>query len=149
VTTENTDGGRISRRVRIRYLVIGAALGAAWGVNGSLPAWEHAVRLGLLIVVVVPLFALGRRFWFARTGRTDTAASSAHLRGWLIAKLALVLAAFGAQVLLERWMAQPAAAEVVGLTLFASIAVAGPLVHEWLVAGWRRPERAPAHRSTL
>jgi hypothetical protein len=71
VNTGSLGGHRVSRRVRFRYLVIGAALGAAWGVNGDLPAWEHALRLGLLIVVVVPMFALCRRYWFARTGRTD------------------------------------------------------------------------------
>jgi len=136
--------GRIDRRVRIRYLVIGALLGAAWGWNGDLPPWSHAVRLGILIVVVLPLFALGRRWWFRRTGRTDTADSNAHLRGWLVAKVALVAGAFVAQVALERWLTRSASAEVVGLGLFAVVAVAGPMLHERLVVGWRRPARAAA-----
>ena len=131
----------IGRRVRIRYLVIGALLGAAWGWNGDLPPWSHAVRLGVLIVVVLPLFALGRRWWFRRTGRTDTADSNAHLRGWLMAKIVLVAGAFVTQVILERRLTRSASAEVVGLALCAVVAVAGPLAHERLLAGWRRPAR--------
>ncbi len=126
--------------MRLRYLVIGALLGAAWGWNGDLPPWEHALRLGILVVVVLPAFAMGRRWWFRRSGRDDTGASSAHLRGWLVAKVVLVVLAFCLQLALERLLPPTASAEIVGLALCATVAVGGPLVHHRLVAGWRRPD---------
>ncbi len=139
---------RAVRRIRLRYVVIGALLGAAWGWNGDLPAWEHALRLGILIVVVLPLFALVRHWWFRRSGRTDTGASSAHLRGWLITKVALVLAALALQLVLELRLPRAQAAEVVGLVLCATVALAGPRVHHRLVDGWRRPDGRAARLAT-
>ena len=124
--------------VRLRYLVVGLVLGAAWSWNTGLPPWSHALRLGLLILVVPPLFLLARRTWASRRPGFDPTASSAHLRGWVVAKLVLVVAALALQVLLERWLSPTGAADVVGLVLVVTVASAGPLVHERLVTGWRR-----------
>ena len=129
--------------VRLRYLVIGLVLGAAWSWNSALPPWSHALRLGLLLLVVPPLFLLARRTWASRRPGFDPTASTAHLRGWVAAKLVLVVVALALQVLLERWLTPTVAVDVVGLLLVATVAVAGPLVHERLVAGWRRPAGTP------
>jgi len=128
-------------RIRIRYAVIGLVLGVAWGWNSTLAPWSHAVRLLVLILVVVPIVALARRLWFSRKGRIDTGATSDHVRGWLVAKVALVVAALAVQTALEQWMSRSASAEVVGVLLFVTVAGVGPMVHDHLVAGWRRPVR--------
>ena len=64
------------------------------------------------------------------------------MRGWVLAKLALVAGALGLQVLLERRLSVGAAADVVAATLLATSAVAGPLLHERLTAAWRVPSTA-------
>jgi len=61
-----------------------------------------------------------------------------------VAKLVLVVTALGIELLLEEWLSLSAAAEIVALWL-ASRRRGRPLLHERLMAGWRRPSRvAPA-----
>lgn len=130
--------GRIPLAIWLRYTVIGAVLGAAWLWDPALPAWQHALRLSGIIIVAAPLFTVLRNRRLARQGRPDPTATVAHVRGWVLSKIALVIAALGAEVALEqRWHVQ-AAAEIVAVGLFLVAALAGPLLHERIAGGWRR-----------
>ena len=130
--------GRIPLAIRLRYTVIGAVLGAAWLWNPILPAWQHALRLSGIIIVAAPLFTVLRNRRLAHLGRPDPTATMAHVRGWVLSKIALVIAALCAEVALEQRWSVLAAAEIVAVGLFLVAAVAGPLAHERIARGWRR-----------
>lgn len=130
--------GRVPLAIWLRYAVIGAVLGAAWLWDPTLPPWQHALRLTGIIVVAAPLFTVLRNRRLARLGRPDPTATVAHVRGWVLSKVALVIAALGAELALERQWDLQVAAEIVAVGLFLVAAVAGPLLHERIAGGWRR-----------
>jgi hypothetical protein len=99
---------RDRRVLRVRYGVVGVALAVAWVGGSREPAWEHAVRVVLMLVSVGPLL------WFARR----RAARGVDLRkvapGWLVAgaiafKAIHLALAFGVATLLDQLLARQVA----------------------------------------
>lgn len=127
----------IQMTVWVRYSVIGLILGGTWVWRENEAPWVHAIRVVILLVLVAPVIRRVRRRLEKRSGRR--LGGEVRLRGWVAAKLVLVALALGLEFLLEQWLSRHAAAEVVGLCLGVTVAVAGPLLHEQLVAGWRWP----------
>ncbi|HEY3997780.1 MAG TPA: hypothetical protein VGO93_02865, partial [Candidatus Xenobia bacterium] len=127
----------IELTVWVRYAVIGLILGGTWVWQESEAPWIHAIRVVVLLVVVAPVIRRVRQRYGKRAGRQ--LGGGVYLRGWIMAKLVLVVLAFGLELLLEQWLSPNAAAEIVALCLGVTVAIAGPLLHERLVAGWRRP----------
>jgi uncharacterized membrane protein len=128
----------------LRYSVIGAVFGVAWLWNTGVAPWLHALRLVVLVLVLAPLATWFRRRRAARSGHADPMQASAHVRGWVVAKVALVVVALAIEVLLGTWVSRSTSAAVVAVLLLLTVAVAGPLVHNWLAGGWRRPAPAGA-----
>ncbi|HEX3823413.1 MAG TPA: hypothetical protein VHV79_02980 [Mycobacteriales bacterium] len=106
---------------RIRYAVAGLILGATWVWRESNPAWEHALRLAIVLIVIGPLLRLLR-------GRP------AFNWKWLVAKFALVMTGLGTQWLLEQWSSRTAATVTVAIAVGAAVALVGPLLHRPLTA---------------
>jgi arylsulfatase len=132
----------IELTVWVRYTVIGLVLGGTWVWQENEAPWIHAIRVVVLLVLVAPVIRRIRRRYGKRADRER--AGEVHLRGWIEVKLVLVVLALGLELLLEQWLSRNAAAEFVALCLSVTVAIAGPLLHERLVAGWRRPHpRAP------
>jgi len=124
----------------VRYAVIGIALGGAWLWNKGLPPWQHALRLLVLVLVLVPAANHLRTRYLRRRGQQVQ--PSTHLRGLVIAKVILVVAALGAELLFDLWLPLATATTVVAALLAVAVVLAGPLAHEWIVSGGRRPGRA-------
>ncbi|MGI5330659.1 LmeA family phospholipid-binding protein [Actinomadura nitritigenes] len=120
------------RRLAIGYAVAGSAIGGAWAAGGDMPAWEHALRLLLIIVVVPPLVRLARRRLGAR----------GHLPlGRLVAaKVLLIGVALLLDMLLATWTG--AAHVITGVVLSVLVACGGPVLHRAGLAS------APAHEPT-
>lgn len=53
----------LAHRLRVRYLIVGAALALLWIGHGNEPAWAHALRIGIVLVTVRPLVMLSRRYY--------------------------------------------------------------------------------------
>jgi hypothetical protein len=91
-----------ARRMRVRYLIVGAVLALLWVGHGGEPAWAHALRVGLVLVTVRPLVMLSRRYyarhWSSQAGQTRAIAiliavrllgvAAALIAGTLIEQLA-------------------------------------------------------------
>ena len=109
------------------YLIIGLVIGAVWFFRGDAPAWEHALRAVILLVVALPAaqLLLVRRFASSQT--------QVHLRHVriIVAKLTLVAAALIAQVVLEA--AALRASLVVGIGIAVTVATVGPKLHPLFV----------------
>jgi hypothetical protein len=127
----------IELTVWVRYIVIGLILGGTWVWQENEAPWIHAIRVVVLLVFVAPVIRRIRRCYGKRADREH--AWEVRLRGWIEAKLVLVVLALGLELLLEQWLSRSAAAEIVALCLSVTVAIAGPLLHERLVGGWRRP----------
>jgi uncharacterized membrane protein len=142
---ERTAVVGIELTVWARYLVMGLFLGATWVWHENESPWIHALRVVILVVLVAPVIRWVRQRYGNHPGRGMR--SGVRLRGWLVAKLVLVVLAVGVELLLEEWLSRSAAAEIVALGLSVTVAVAGPLLHERLMTGWhRRPGRPLHHR---
>jgi hypothetical protein len=139
---ERTAIFQIELTVWARYLVMGFILGATWVWHEDESPWSHALRVVIVVVFITPVIRWVRRRYANQpsSGR----GAGVHLRGWLVAKLVLVLTALGIELLLEEWLSRSAAAEIVALLLGFTVAIAGPLLHQRLMVGWRRPPRAAA-----
>ena len=140
--TERSAVLGIELTVWARYLVMGFILGATWIWDENESPWTHALRVAILVIFLAPVIRLVRPRYANHPGRGRGA--GVRLRGWLVAKLVLVVMALGIELLLEEWLSRSAAAEIVALCLSVTIAIAGPLLHERLVAGWRRPHPRPS-----
>ncbi|WP_027946817.1 hypothetical protein [Amycolatopsis taiwanensis] len=110
--------------VRLGYTAAGLAIGVAWALGWDRPIWEHALRLLVLVLVVPPIIHLVRR----RTGRT---AGHPPLRHLVVAKVLLVAAAIGLEVLLDHWTSWSALLTALALTI--TVAVGGPSLHHTLL----------------
>ncbi|GAA1906649.1 hypothetical protein [Streptantibioticus ferralitis] len=87
-----------ARILRIRYAAVGVVLALTWMGEGNEPAWGHALRAVLILLIVPPALLLSDR------RLTRAVYESAHPR-WPIARLitvrtAIISAAFGAAYLL-------------------------------------------------
>lgn len=89
-----------ARRLRVRYLIVGAVLAVLWIGHGGEPAWAHALRVGLMLVTVRPLVMLSRRYyvrhWSSQASQTRAIAILIAIR------LLAVAAALIAATLIER-----------------------------------------------
>ncbi|MFE7181461.1 hypothetical protein [Streptomyces erythrochromogenes] len=119
-----------SARKRFAYAAAGAAVGAVWAFGGNTPAWEHALRV-LLVVLCVSVAGrlVGRRL--ARTGRAPL--DRRLFLGLVAAKVLLVAVA-----LLVDWAAGLCFSEPALITagiLFVVVAAGGPALHGRLSHG--------------
>ncbi|MGY4708371.1 hypothetical protein ACXDF8_02160 [Mycolicibacterium sp. CBM1] len=124
--------------IRIAYLIVGVKLGALWLAQGDSSPWQHALRLIVLMAAVMAVTTVVRK-WAARRGR-----HVAHhpIGRFLLAKFAIVALAVAAGLGLESAIANADLWVAVGLA--AVVAVAGPLIHPWLVkADTPEHRRAP------
>jgi low temperature requirement protein LtrA len=123
-----------SPRVRIRacYLVAGLVTGALWVAQHGSPL-EHAVRL-LALMAVVMTVSRAVRWWADRRGRR----LPEHPIGrFLVAKVALVVVALAAAVTLDGVVAHADQWVAVGIGI--AVAMAGPLLHPWLMKHGETP----------
>jgi hypothetical protein len=134
---ERTSLLGIESTVWVRYLVVGLILGAAWVWQEGESPWAHALRVAILLVFVAPVVRWVRQRYATKRGRGP--GIGVPVRGWLLAKLVLVSIALAIEVLLEQWLSLSAATEIAALCLAVTVAVAGPLLHGWLMARERRP----------
>ncbi|AQT75745.1 MULTISPECIES: hypothetical protein [Streptomyces] len=113
-----------SARRRAAYAAAGVAVGAVWAFGGDTPAWEHAVRV-LLVVLCVSVAGrlVGSRL--ARTGRAPLDRSL--FLGLVAAKVLLVAVALLVDQVAGLWFAEPAL--VTAAILSVVVAVGGPALH--------------------
>ncbi|MFB7260371.1 hypothetical protein [Streptomyces nojiriensis] len=117
------------------YAAAGAAVGAVWAFGGDMPAWEHALRV-LVVVLCVSVAGrlVGRRL--VRAGRTPV--DRGLFFGLVAAKVLLVAVALLVDQLAGLWFSEPAL--VTAGFLFALVAVGGPALHGRLSHGTGRPQ---------
>jgi len=123
-------------RVRLSYAGIGLLIGGAWALGWSQPAWQHALRLLVVVLVVPPLMPLLHRF----TRRS--APAHPPLRYLVPIKIGLVAAALGLEVLLQQWT--PWANLMTALALAAAVAIGGPPLHRKLPPNAPPNQRSPS-----
>ncbi|MCX4807773.1 hypothetical protein ACFWWM_12750 [Streptomyces sp. NPDC058682] len=114
----------------LAYAAAGAAVGGVWAFGGDMPAWEHALRV-LVVVLCVSVAGrlVGRRL--ARAGRTPVDRSLFF--GLVAAKMLLVAVALLVDWLAGMWFSEPTL--ITAGFLFALVAVGGPALHDWLSHG--------------
>ncbi|MFE7098923.1 hypothetical protein [Streptomyces erythrochromogenes] len=119
-----------SARKRFAYAAAGAAVGAVWAFGGNTPAWEHALRV-LLVVLCVSVAGrlVGRRL--ARTGRAPLDRSL--FLGLVAAKVLLVAVALLVDWAAGLWFSEPAL--ITAGILFVVVALGGPALHGRLAHG--------------
>ncbi|MFE5721582.1 hypothetical protein [Streptomyces erythrochromogenes] len=119
-----------SARKRVAYAAAGAAVGAVWAFGGNTPAWEHALRV-LLVVLCVSVAGrlVGRRL--ARTGRAPLDRSL--FLGLVAAKVLLVAVALLVDWAAGLWFSEPAL--ITAGILFVVVALGGPALHGRLAHG--------------
>ncbi|MER6318798.1 hypothetical protein ABT237_34315 [Streptomyces sp. NPDC001581] len=112
------------------YAAAGAAVAAVWVLGGDMPAWEHALRV-LVVVLCVSVAgrSVGRRL--ARTGRAtlDRGLFFALVAG----KVLLVAVALLVDWLVGLRFAEPTM--ITAVFLFVVVAVGGPALHGRLSHG--------------
>jgi hypothetical protein len=116
-----------SRAVVVRYAVAGLVLGATWVWHENQPPWEHALRVLVVLLVVGPGLRWLRERVVPRWGRGG--ARRFPWRGWIAAKLTVVLLGVAAEWLLERWVSRTVAATVVAVAVALAVALGGPWLH--------------------
>ncbi|MQS17024.1 hypothetical protein F7Q99_33755 [Streptomyces kaniharaensis] len=113
------------RAIQIGYAVAGAYFGWRWAFVEHGPVWERAARVLAQMAVLSTLVQLAR---WRRRRRTGTVGPlRLPLRSLLLGKLALVVLAAGAGLLLARWTSE--AQLIAGAGLFLAIALGGPALH--------------------
>ncbi|MFI7357883.1 hypothetical protein ACIBTP_28670 [Streptomyces avidinii] len=122
------------------YAAAGAAVAAVWLLGGDMPAWEHALR----VLVVVLCVSLAGRFVGRRLARAGRAPLDRGLFLGLVAgKVLLVAVALLVDWLAGLWFAEPTL--ITAVFLFVVVAVGGPALHGRLAHGPRArrdPEEA-------
>ncbi|MFF0218581.1 hypothetical protein [Streptomyces vinaceus] len=123
------------------YVVAGAVMGGVWAWGSDTPAWEHALRLLVLVVCAAVLMSLAHR----RRARLGRPVDRRLHSGLLAGKVLLVVAALALDQLLGLWVAEPSL--ITAVVLFAGIAAGGPALHRRLSRGGSgepdRPDRLP------
>ncbi|MFE5489426.1 hypothetical protein ACFQ7Z_05610 [Streptomyces virginiae] len=119
-----------SARVPVAYAAAGAAVGAVWLLGGDMPAWEHALR----VLVVVLCVSVAGRVVGPRLARAGRAPLDRKLFfGLVAAKVLLVGVALLVDWLAGLWFAEPAL--ITAGFLFVTVAAAGPALHGRLSHG--------------
>ncbi|ROQ94220.1 hypothetical protein EDE04_0633 [Streptomyces sp. 2132.2] len=111
------------------YVVAGAVMGGVWAWGADTPAWEHALRLLVLVVCAAVLMSLAHR----RRARLGRPVDRRLHSGLLAGKVLLVAAALLLDHLLGLWVSEPS--PITAVVLFAGIAAGGPALHRWLSRG--------------
>jgi hypothetical protein len=137
----NTAPLGIQLRLWVRYGLAGLILGATWVWHENQSPWIHAIRVAIVLLFVGPIIRWVQRRYAARAGRHLP--GGMRIRGWMVAKLVLVVLAIGLELLLRQSLSHNAAAEITALCLGVAVAVCGPLLHRRLTGGWRRPQPLP------
>ncbi|WP_327739115.1 hypothetical protein OG749_40345 [Streptomyces nojiriensis] len=120
------------------YAAAGAAVGAVWAFGADMPAWEHALRV-LVVVLCVSVAGrlVGRRL--VRAGRTPV--DRGLFFGLVAAKVLLVAVALLVDQLAGLWFSEPAL--ITAGFLFVLVAAGGPALHGRLSRGTGRPRSYP------
>lgn len=136
--------------IAMRLAVVAGALGVSWLIGYLLdPAHRHWGVHTLLLRLLVLALTIPLQVRAARRYRGGRGGPQARLLwGRLItAKIGLILAALGAEVLLQRWLGGSADL-LVAAGLFAVVALLGPWAHRRYLTSaglprrrWRRPAR--------
>ncbi|MFB7051884.1 hypothetical protein [Streptomyces vinaceus] len=123
------------------YVVAGAVMGGVWAWGSDTPAWEHALRLLVLVVCAAVLMSLAHR----RRARLGRPVDRRLHSGLLAGKVLLVVAALLLDQLLGLWVSEPSL--ITAVVLFVGIAAGGPALHRWLSRDGSgepdRPDRLP------
>jgi hypothetical protein len=114
---------RFRRWIRIRFAISGFVLGATWVWHSSEPAWLHAIRVLVLVVIVGPLVRIALRS--SRLGRARHRPASTIIT-MSAARGLLVLVALGIQWILERSLTVTDATVVTALGLTVAVTLGGP-----------------------
>ncbi|MFB6820776.1 hypothetical protein ACFCXA_04185 [Streptomyces virginiae] len=132
-----TPSARSARTAAV-YAAAGAAVGGIWALGGDMPAWEHALR----VLVVVLCVSVAGRFVGRRLARSGRALVDRRLFFGLVAgKVLLVAVALLIDQLAGLWFADPAL--ITAGFLFVLVALGGPALHGRLSHGTAGPgERA-------
>lgn len=121
-----TAAATTARKLRLRYVGIGLWMAFTWCGEGNAPAWEHALRTLVILLILPPLLLRANRHL------THKLYESAHpgrvIAQLITARIAAVTVAFGAGFLLGHLLdPQPARSPVLPalgfLLLLASIPV--------------------------
>lgn len=114
------------------YAAAGAAVAAVWVLGGDMPAWEHALR----VLVVVLCVSLAGRFVGPRLTRAGRAPLDRGLfLGLVTGKVLLVAVALLVDWLAGLWFSEPTL--ITAAFLFVVVAVGGPALHGRLSHGTR------------
>lgn len=119
------------RLLRLAYAAIGLLIGGAWALGQNTPPWEHTLRLLVVVVVIPPFLHLLRQ----RVRRI--ASIQPPLRPMVAAKVLLLAAALGLDVLLARWT--EGAELITAAALALTVAIGGPVLHRRLLPGSAGP----------
>ncbi|MFF4104719.1 hypothetical protein [Streptomyces sp. NPDC001903] len=111
------------------YVVAGAVMGGVWAWGSDTPAWEHALRLVVLVACAALVMSLRHR----RRARLGRPVDRRLHCGLLLGKVLLVVAALLLDQLLGLWVAEPSL--ITAAVLFAGIAAGGPALHRRLARG--------------
>ncbi|MFJ3519254.1 hypothetical protein [Streptomyces sp. NPDC090131] len=135
-TGPRTPSAGLARRSA--YAAVGAAVGGVWALGADMPAWEHALRV-LVVVLCVSVAGrlVGRRL--ARGGRAPV--DRGLFFGLVAGKVLLVAVALIVDRIAGLWFPEPAL--ITAGLLFVLVAAGGPALHGRLSRGIRgRRERA-------
>ncbi|MFE3555013.1 hypothetical protein ACFXKW_09115 [Streptomyces sp. NPDC059193] len=139
-TEPHTSSPRRAPRLArtLAYAAAGAAVGGVWAFGGETPAWEHALRVLVVVLCVsVTVRFVGRRL--VRIGRPPVDRSLFF--GLVAAKVLLVAVALLVDWIAGLWFSEPAL--ITAGFLFVLVTVGGPAVHGRLAHGTGgRAERA-------
>jgi hypothetical protein len=118
--------------IAFRLAVVGAALGASWLIGYLVdPAHHHGSVRALVVRLLVLALTIPLQLHFARDYRGLSLGGAGLRLSWgrfVSTKVALVLVALGAEVLLQRWLGGGADL-VVAAGLLVTVAGLGPWAH--------------------
>ncbi|MFJ6785501.1 hypothetical protein [Streptomyces yangpuensis] len=116
------------------YAAAGAVVGAVWAFGADMPAWEHALR----VLVIVLCVSVAGRLVAPRLARAGRAPLDRDLfLGLVAAKVLLVGVALLVDWAAGLWFSEPAL--ITAGFLFVLVTLGGPVLHGRLANGVPRP----------